>query len=49
MKRPTEKDPRVLLALGARLGVAKRTLPRDAYDALKRREPELRHESKRSD
>jgi hypothetical protein len=33
MKRPTEKDPRILLALGERLAVAKRTLSPEAYDA----------------
>jgi hypothetical protein len=45
VKRPTEKDPKVLIALGARLAEAKRTLSPDAYDAFKRREPELRHEA----
>jgi hypothetical protein len=40
MRRPTEKDPKILIALGARLAAAKRTLPPDGYDAFKRREPE---------
>jgi hypothetical protein len=39
MRRSAQKDPRVLLALGARLAAAKRTLSPDAYDAFRRREP----------
>jgi hypothetical protein len=46
MRRLTEKNPKNLIALGARLAEAKQTLPPDGYDAFKRREPELRHETK---
>jgi hypothetical protein len=46
VKRPKEKDPRKLLALGARLAEAKWTLSPVDYEAFKHREPELRHETK---
>lgn len=46
MRRPIEKDPKALIALGERLAKAKRELSPDGYDAFKRREPELQHETK---
>jgi hypothetical protein len=46
MRRATEKDPKMLIALGAKLAEAKRTLSPEGYDAFKRREPELWHETK---
>lgn len=46
MRKPTEKDPKILIALGDRLAKAKQELPPDGYDAFKRREPELQHETK---
>jgi hypothetical protein len=45
MKRSKEKDPKVLIALGARLAEAKRTLSAADYEAFKYNEPELRHEA----
>jgi hypothetical protein len=46
MRKAAEKNPKALIALGARLAEAKRTLSPDAYDAFRRREPELWHETK---
>ena len=46
MKRARLKDPAKLIALGARLAEAKRTLSPVAYAAFVRAEPELRHEAK---
>jgi hypothetical protein len=46
VRRRTEKNPKILIALGVRLAEAKRTLSPDGYDAFNRREPELWHEAK---
>jgi hypothetical protein len=46
MKRPKEKDPKVLIALGERLIKAKRELSAADYEAFKYNEPELRHEAR---
>jgi hypothetical protein len=45
MKRPKEKDPKVLIALGVRLLEAKRTLSVVDFEAFMSNEPELRHEA----
>jgi hypothetical protein len=46
MMRASEKDPRKLLELGARLAEAERTLSPDGFDAFMGQEQELWHETK---
>ena len=46
VKRLAEKNPRVLMELGRRLDKARKTLSPEAYDAFKRKEREMYHETK---